>query len=184
MWELNSPPRVKLIVGLLASSPTGLTNAVGGLESLFGPTDLASDIWPFTYTRYYENEMGPDILRQFVSFFELMDPGELAQVKHRTNALEQELAKSLGEPFPRPVNLDPGVVETSKLILASTKNFSHRIYIGDRIYAEVTLSYQKGDWIAYPYTFPDYRQETYHGFLSSVRERLRDQWRQEGQACA
>ncbi len=182
MWDLNAPPPVKLIVGLLASSLSGLTSAVQGLESLFGPTDLVSDVWPFTYTRYYENEMGTDIRRQFVSFSQLMDPGELAHVKHQTNTLEQELATSLHEPFPRPVNLDPGVVETSKLILASTKNFSHRIYIGDRIYAEVTLSYQKGDWIAYPYTFPDYQQATYHSFLSSVRERLRDQWRQDGQA--
>jgi len=180
MWDLPCPPPVKLIVGILASSPSCLSCAVQHLESAFGATDLVSDIWPFTYTRYYENEMGPDILRQFLSFADLVDPGELAQIKHRTNALERDLAQSPKPAFPRPVNLDPGIVETSKLILASTKNFSHRIYIGDRIYAEVTLSYQKGDWIIYPYTFPDYRQPTYHGFLSSVRERLREQWRQGG----
>jgi hypothetical protein len=173
---------VKLIVGILGSDTPCLTRAVEDLASQFGAVDLASEIWPFTYTRYYENEMGSTLLRQFISFADLVDPGELARIKHQTNRLEQEMARTLHPSIARPVNLDPGLVETSKLILASTKNFSHRVYIGDRMYAEVTLSFQKGSWVAYPYTFPDYRQPTYHGFLSSVRERLRDQWREGGPA--
>ena len=81
-------------------------------------------------------------------------------------------------PLPRPVNLDPGIIEPSKLILASTKNFSHRIYIGNSIYAELTLSFVKGTWQSYSYTFPDYKEERYHEFLSKVRNRLVEQLRE------
>jgi hypothetical protein len=79
--------------------------------------------------------------------------------------------------WPRPVNIDPGVIEPSKLILATTKNFSHRIYIGDRMYAELTLSFIKGLWKSFDYTFPDFKQNTYHDFLSKVRDRLVEQLR-------
>ena len=97
-----------------------------------GPIDLVSEVWTFDQTDYYADEIGPRILRQFVSFDQLIDPGRLAAIKHRTNALEQELAATLALPFPRPVNLDPGTIEPSKLVLATTKNYAHRIYIGDR----------------------------------------------------
>ena len=79
--------------------------------------------------------------------------------------------------LPRPVNLDPGIIEPSKLVLASTKNFSHRIYIGDGMYAELTLSFCRGKWQSFPYTFPDYKEERYHDFLSKVRDRLVEQAR-------
>ena len=78
---------------------------------------------------------------------------------------------------PRPVNLDPGVMEPSKLILASTKNFSHRIYIGKKMYAEVTLLFDKGQWRTFDYTFPDYKQEHYFEFFSKVRKRLVEQFK-------
>ena len=81
-----------------------------------------------------------------------IDPGELAQIKHKANTLEQQFAKKLKLDLPRPVNLDPGIIEPSKLILATTKNYSHRIYIGNRMYAEVTLIYDKGSWKAFEYT--------------------------------
>jgi hypothetical protein len=94
----------------------------------------------------------------------------LAAIKHETNRMEQDLAKQLDTPYPRPVNFDPGVIEPSKLVLASTKNFAHRIYIGDRMYAEVTLVYNKGKWETFPFTFPDFKSGRYNGFLNNVRE--------------
>ena len=180
MWELKPPQPVKLIVGILGSDATCLEQAAETLRVRFGPNDQISEVWPFTFTRYYEQEMGSTILRQFLSFERLIHPGDLAGIKHQTNAMEQQLAQTLKRTVPRPVNLDPGTIETSKLVLATTKNFSHRIYIGQGIYAEVTLSFHKGAWLAFPFTFPDYRSDAYQAFFSRVRERLREQTRQAG----
>ena len=175
MWELHDPKPVKLIIGILAANETALAAAVKAISKSFGVIDLASDVWPFTQTDYYKDELGPNALRQFVSIENLIDPGKLAQIKHDTNSLEQQLADSLKLSLPRPVNLDPGFIEPSKLILASTKNFSHRIYIGNKMFAEVTLMYEKGKWRHFEYTFPDYRQSCYQDFLSKVRTRLLEQ---------
>ena len=175
MWELKDPQPVKLLIGILAADETALAAAVKAISKSFGVIDLASDVWPFTQTDYYKDELGPNALRQFVSIEKLIDPGKLAQIKHDTNSLEQQLADSLKLSLPRPVNLDPGFIEPSKLILASTKNFSHRIYIGNRMFAEVTLMYEKGRWRHFEFTFPDYRQSCYQDFLSKVRTRLMEQ---------
>jgi hypothetical protein len=175
MWELHDPKPVKLIIGILAANETALAAAVKAISESFGVIDLTSDVWPFTQTNYYKDELGPNALRQFVSIEKLIDPGKLAQIKHDTNSIEQQLADSLKLSLPRPVNLDPGFIEPSKLILASTKNFSHRIYIGNKMYAEVTLMYEKGNWRHFEFTFPDYRQSCYQDFLTKVRTRLMEQ---------
>jgi len=175
MWELHDPKPVKLIIGILAANETSLAAAVKAISKSFGIIDLTSDVWPFTQTDYYKDEIGPNALRQFVTLEKLIDPGKLAQIKHDTNSLEQQLADSLKLSLPRPVNLDPGFIEPSKLILASTKNFSHRIYIGNKMFAEVTLMYEKGNWRHFEFTFPDYRQSCYQDFLSKVRSRLLEQ---------
>jgi hypothetical protein len=210
MWELKNPKPVKLIIGILAANEAALAAAVKAIGKSFGAIDLTSDVWPFTQTDYYKDELGPNALRQFVSIEKLIDPGKLAKIKHAANKLEQKLAKKLKvfktpdviaseakqsqspdinrlprrpdesgllamTPLPRPVNLDPGFIEPSKLVLASTKNFSHRIYIGNKMFAEVTLMYEKGSWRHFEFTFPDYRQSNYQDFLSKVRTRLVEQ---------
>jgi len=177
MWDLKPPKPVKLFVGILAANEDALGRVAGALEIEFGEIDLQSDVWPFTQTDYYKDQTGPNILRQFVSIDKLIDPGQLADIKHRTNDLEKRLAGGLGLNLPRPVNLDPGIIEPSKLILATTKNYSHRIYIGNKMYAEVTLIYDKGCWKHFDYTYPDYRQKNYHDFFSKVRNRLVEQLR-------
>jgi hypothetical protein len=179
MWELKEPKPVKLIVGMLASDERCLAAAREAVIAALGPADLVSEAWTFDQTDYYVDEIGPKVLRQFVSFERLIDPGDLAAIKLRTNEIEQQLAATLAMPYPRPVNLDPGVIEPSKLILASTKNFAHRIYIGMKMYAEVTLVFDKGQWRTLPYTFPDYYRPEYQEFLSRVRSRLVEQLREK-----
>jgi hypothetical protein len=181
MWELKEPKPVKLIVGILAADESCLAAARNRLASALGEIDLVSDTWPFDQTDYYAGQIGLRILRQFVSFAALIDPGELASLKHRTNALEQQLARSLAMPFSRPINLDPGIIEPSKLVLATTKNYSHRIYIGEKMYAEVTLVFEKGGWRPGPYTYPDYRQQAYFDFFTKVRGRLLEHLRMQGE---
>ena len=175
MWELKEPNPVKLIVGVLAAEERCLNAAVEAVADRFGKIDMQSDAWPFTQTDYYKVQTGENIIRQFVSFEKLIDPGELADIKHNTNQLEQELAKKLAVGLPRPVNLDPGIIEPSKLILVTTKNYSHRIYIGKKMYAEVTLIFDRGGWQCLPYTYPDYKLACYHNFFSKVRTRLLEQ---------
>ncbi len=180
MWEIEEPKPVKLIVAVMAADNKCLSAALDAIVAEFGTTDFESDIWPFDQTDYYKDQTGPHIVKQFVSIEKLIDPDELAQIKHKTNQIEQEqaeLLRSSGVVWPRPINLDPGIIEPSKLILASTKNYSHRIYIGDRMYAEVTLTFHKGKWQPFPYTYPDYKQPGYHEFFSKVRTRLIEQRR-------
>jgi hypothetical protein len=175
MWNLQNPKPVKLIIGILAADEDCLRKAIDALSQQFGTIDLTSEVWRFEQTDYYADETGEHILRQFVSFDKLVEPSELAEIKHKTNGIEQELARKLKTTLPRPVNLDPGIIETSKLILATTKNYSHRIYIGNKMYAEVTLIYDKGIWKPFDYTYPDYRQKCYHDFFNKVRIRLKEQ---------
>jgi len=172
MWEVNNPRPVKLIIGILAANEACLKAAIEALQAEFGLFDLESSVWPFNQTEYYKEQAGENILRQFVTIEKLIDPGDLAEVKLTTNKIEQDLSQKLGLDLPRPVNLDPGILEPSKLVLASTKNFSHRIYIGKNIYAELTLSFIKGIWQSYSYTFSDYKGPNYHPFLTKAREKL------------
>jgi hypothetical protein len=178
MWDVQDILPVKLIVGILACGEQALKAAHTPLIETYGPADLVSAVWPFDMTDYYADETGPNMVRQFLAFEHLVDPGHLAAIKHQTNRMEQVLAKQLDAPFPRPVNLDPGFVEPSKLVLASTKNFAHRVYIGDGMYAEVTMTYNKGTWETFAFTFPDFKSGRYNEFLSNVRERVVAQQRE------
>jgi len=175
MWTVKKPGRVKLIIGILAADNDCLQAACGDIITGFGPMDLKSEVWPFEATDYYKDETGENILRQFVSIEKLIDPGRLAKIKHKSNKIEQKLADKLAAGPARPVNLDPGYIEPSKLVLATTKNYSHRIYIGKKIYAEATLIFEKGKWQPMPYTYPDYKQQCYHNFFDKVRARLLEQ---------
>jgi len=178
MWEIQDVQPVKLIVGILAYDEIALAASRQVLLDVHGAADLVSEVWPFDMTEYYVNEAGPNMVRQFMAFKVLIDPGRLVGIKHETNRMEQELAKQLDTPYPRPVNFDPGFIEPSKLVLASTKNFAHRIYIGDHMYAEVTLTYNKGKWESFPFTFPDYKSGRYNAFLNKVRQTLVQQLRE------
>jgi hypothetical protein len=181
MWKLKEPEPAKLIVGILASNYQCLHTAADLVTSKLGEVDFTSEVWPFEKTDYYNDQTGPRILRQFLSFERLIDPGKLPGIKLQTNKLEQKLARTLGIPLPRPVNLDPGMIEPAKLVLATTKDYSHRIYIGKKIFAEVTLVYDKGRWRPLDHTYPDYRQECYFDFFEQVRTRLLEQLKSSDQ---
>lgn len=183
MARPRAPHPVKIICGLLSGDLDLLKRARQLLVRRFGPTDLESEVWSFNQTSYYEEEMGPDLKRLFLSFAQPHSPDALAEIKHETNALEAEIAEQcFGLGLPRPVNLDPGYVDLGKLVLATTKDRSHRVYIGQHMYAEVTLHYTEGRWQTWPWTYPDYRRPEYHEFFARVRERLRQQRREHDNA--
>lgn len=174
MGEIRAPLPVKFFTGVLTSVPEILPMAEERLAALFGPVDARSRQFIFDKTHYYDEEMGNPIYRYFLSFEKLIDASAIAAAKIRTNELESRFA---GEHFgiPRPINLDPGYLEQSKIVLASTKNFSHRILIAGGIYAEVTLYFQDNLWRALPWTFPDYKSGHYHEFFTSLRTLYRNQ---------
>jgi hypothetical protein len=167
---------VKMFVGLLGGDPDLLLRARQLLQRQWGAVDLESDRWPFDQTDYYTESMGPGLQRWFLGFEQLTHPGHLATIKHETNALEELIADDcLLSEIARPVNIDPGYVDLRKLVLATTKDAGHRIYIGHNMYAEVTLQYAHGGWQTYPWTYPDYASGHYHDFFSRLRERYRQQ---------
>jgi len=169
---------VKLFAGLLSGDVDLLRRARQLLTRRLGPVDLESDVWPFDQTDYYAAEMGPDLKRWFVSFATLVPPDGLAEIKLETNAVEERIAGDCLLPdISRPVNIDPGYLDLTKLVLATTKDRGHRIYLGQGIYAEVTLQYAEGRWQTHPWTYPDYAQAACHAFFVQVRERFRAQRR-------
>jgi hypothetical protein len=179
MGKPRAPRPVKLFAGLLSGDPDLLSRARQLMTRRWGPTDLESDLWPFNSTDYYEPEMGPGLQRWFVSFERLISPDELAEVKLETNGLEWKVAGDcLAADVARPVNIDPGYLDFNKLVLATTKDAGHRIYLGHGIYGEVTLQYLHGGWQTRPWTYPDYAQPEYHAFFARVRERCREQMHQ------
>ena len=140
------------------------------LVESFGAVDLASPVLDFDFTDYYEREMGPGLKRQLVSFERKIDPGEIAAIKLATNGLEEALAP-LDTSVARPINLDPGYICGSKLVLASAKDRSQRVYVGHGIYVEITLEFRKGRFRPVPTTYRDYASDAYIEFFTEVRER-------------
>jgi hypothetical protein len=174
MGQINTPLPVKLIIGILTSVPEILTEAEELLTQAFGPIDARSELFPFDWTHYYDEEMGSPIHRCFFSFAGLIEAPAIVDAKIKTNEMES-LFVAKYPAIPRPINLDPGYMEQSKIVLASTKNFFHRILVAKGIYAEVTLHFQDNHWCTFPWTFPDYKSERYHPFFASLRDQYRRQ---------
>ena len=174
MGKITPPTPVKLFVGMLAQDVSLFTQLKEILRDIYGPVDLEGPVRPWERTKYYEKEMGPGLKRQFIFFEKLIHPGTIADIKLKTDELEKlHLGKNSG----RMINLDPGYLDAAKLVLATTKDFSHRIYLDKGIYAEVTLIYSGGAYQTLPYTFPDYRSMEYMDLFKQARELYRQKTR-------
>ena len=161
------PLPVKPVVSMLLARQDLSAAVVARLSGHFGPPDLVGPWWPFTDTDYYTPEMGPGLGRLLVSFSHLADPAQLADWKVFTNGLEDRF--SLGGR--RLVNLDPGYVARERLVLATGKNFSHRLYLGHGIYGDLTLVWGRGAFQTLPWTFPDYARGPLAELLRLVRKK-------------
>jgi hypothetical protein len=161
----------KLVIGVLTSRPERRDALLVRLQDLWGPVDFASPAIAFTFTDYYDREMGLPIVRFFLSFERLVDPSLLAAIKRGTNDVED----GFREEGMRKVNLDPGLLSLPRFVLATTKENAHRIPLSDGIYAEVTLLFGKGGYRPLPWTYPDFRSETYAAILNGIRARYKSQ---------
>lgn len=169
MAAVKPVERVKLFSGIISSSEGVLDQVSSELEAIGGPIDSKSEIIPFSFTSYYAGEMGESLLRVFVSFSRLIDPSDIVDIKLATNAIEERHAAVREGIRCRTVNLDPGYLNASRLVLATTKDFSHRLYLGRGIYGEITLNFGKNGFIAHPWTYPDFQSARYQDFFSRLR---------------
>lgn len=173
MGEITQPAGVLLILAAFSRHAAALDWARERAVAAWGPVALASPRFDFTETDYYQPTMGAGIQKCFWAFERLIDPAALVEVKIETNAWEAEYATKGGHVEPRPLNLDPGYLTPAKLVLASTKDHAHRLYLSRGIYAEVTLFYKDRRWQHRDWTFPDYRRGDYQQFFAECREHLR-----------
>lgn len=167
MGSIKPVEKVKLFAGILFSDKGYIDIIRDKLSSTLGPIDLTSPTWPWKHSSYYEKEMGTDLERVFFFFERPIHPDQLPDIKIMTNELEMGLFSD--ENLLRPVNIDPGYITLAKVVLASTKDYSHRIYIGKGIYAEVTLFYENKTFRPFPYTYPDYRSDEYITLFNMAR---------------
>jgi hypothetical protein len=169
MGKVRAAEPVLLFVGTLYSDSEIFNRSKVILGKNFGEILLLSPPISWDYSSYYKDELGRPIFRQFIFFKNLIDPGILADIKLKTNEIEDALSYE-GK---RCINLDPGYLTLSKIILASTKNYAHRIYIGKGIYAEVTLIYKGGTYKPHLYTYRDYQDKIYIEIFMDAREMLK-----------
>ena len=163
----QTPQPAKLVIGLIMKDKSLFEPLGVELSAGFGSVDMVSSWMPFDYTAYYEPEMGTPLFRRVLTYQKLINQDELPAIKLATNLLEQSLAQS-GR---RRVNIDPGYLLYERFVLASGKNFSHRIYIGSSIYADLTLIYRGGGYKKLPWTYPDYADQPMLEFLTQVRRK-------------
>ncbi len=159
------PSLVKLFFGCIASEPTLFDTLEKKIIRRWGEIDFTSPLIDFNFTDYYASEMGPKLKRKFFSLKKLIKSEEIVKIKIAAVQLERSFATN-GK---RRLNIDPGYLTTAKIVLSTTKDFSHRIYLGKGIFCEVTMVYQKKEWKNLPWTFPDYQTEPYKNFFYACR---------------
>ncbi|MDD8019648.1 MAG: DUF4416 family protein [Acidobacteriota bacterium] len=169
MGEIKKFTPVKLICGLIYSQDLMKEKTLNILTEKFGPADLLSESFPFNFSHYYEEDMGQNLRRCFISFARLIDPQELPPIKHQTNEIENDF-KIIFPGLNRPVNLDPGYLKAAALIMATTKDFSHRIPLGAGIYAHLELLFTRKSIMTLDWTYPDFHQAGYQNFFLQVRK--------------
>jgi hypothetical protein len=182
MGQPTPPSPALLLLAAFSRHVESLDWARRRAVEAWGPVALESPAFDFQETKYYEPTMGPGLRKVFFVFARPYDPAELVDTKLETNRWEETYAELAPFAEPRPLNLDPGYLTLGKLVLASTKDFTHRIYLQRGIYAEVTLYYKHGRWQHHEWTFADYRREDYQAFFSQCREYLHRQRGEERQA--
>lgn len=179
MAEPKPFKKVKLICGIISSEERFFKKAEECLVELYGRPDSASPLFDFSLTDYYEKQMGKGLKRKFLSFVSLISPEKLSVIKTQTNKLEEKIRKEL-KASRRIVNLDPGYLTPSALIMATAKDFAHRIPLSDGIYAHLEMMFSKRGVKTLSWTYPDYKSEGYQEFFRESRRIYLLQLRESG----
>lgn len=171
MGIIRKPPPAKLFVAVTAADLKTWEEIAERLIEKFSAVDSSSGWFDFRFTDYYQAEMGAALQKSFFSFTKLIPPDTLPDVKNFTNSLEQKFAIE-GR---RVINLDPGYLDAAKVVLATTKDYSHRLYLGKGIYGDVHLTFRDHRFQNNPWTYPDYQQKHVHLFFEKLRQRYFEQ---------
>lgn len=163
----QEPKPAKLVIGFFLNNKQLLEPIAKELSARFGSADIISSWMPFDYTSYYEREMGAPLFRRLFAFEKLIQQRTLAQIKVNTNRMEQHYSRD-GK---RSVNIDPGYLVQERFVLASGKNYSHRIYLSEGIYADLTLIYHQGRFQQLAWTYPDYADRPMLRVLERIRQK-------------
>lgn len=166
MGKIKKYNPVKLIIGFIYKDEAFFIKAKDKLKRRFGGTDFESGPIEFSYTDYYEAEMGKNLKRRFISFRRLIPMQDLYRIKLYTNRLEERSMVSKC----RLINIDPGYVDLAKLVLATTKDYAHRIFLAKGIFAEITLSFRENSFSPNDWTYPDYRSKEYINIFNQIRK--------------
>jgi hypothetical protein len=169
MGKIKPAEPALLFIGTLYSDRSIFDQSLNILKKFFGDILLINHPLLWDYSSYYRNELGWPIFRQFIFFNNLINPGTLADIKTKTNEVESILSSD-GK---RKINLDPGYLTLSKIVLASTKNYAHRIYLRNGIYGEVTLIYKDGTYSPHLFTYRDYQDKPCIDIFMNAREILK-----------
>ncbi len=167
MSHPQEPKPVKLVASVIYADPKAYAETLSLLKQKWGEIDFIEADFPFTFTDYYTAEMGRPLWRSFFSFKRLIARETLVDIKLFTNEIENHLAKEDGR---RTLNIDPGYLSDAQLILATGKNFSHRIYLGHGLFGDLTLLFKHNQFQAFPWTYPDYQEEPIRSLLLKMRE--------------
>ncbi len=176
MSRRNVPSPARLLVSAIYREEDRFRDCLPGLEARLGPVERTSGPFPFDRTDYYEREMGAPLIRRFVVMERLVPRDALAAAKIGAEDLERALSFH----GMRTVNLDPGLLTEENFLLATGKNYSHRVYLSDGVFADLALVYRKGEFRPLPWTYPDLASEPIRAFLAEVREGLREARKKEG----
>ncbi|MFZ3047576.1 MAG: DUF4416 family protein [Desulfatirhabdiaceae bacterium] len=178
MSRLGNPSSAKLVIGIFLKDTVRFSSVVSRLIEKLGIVDTVSPWFPFDFTSYYETEMGGPLYRRMMSFNHLIHQDELSGIKILTNTIESDMS----EYDRRTVNIDPGYLLRERFVLATGKNYAHRIHIGNGVYADLTLLYQNGGFQTLPWTYPDYAQQNIQKYLIMVRRKYIEDMKKEQSA--
>lgn len=159
---------VKLICGIIASKERTILRAKERLAQHYGEIDSSSPLFSFDFTDYYEKQMGKNLKRKFLSFKKLVEAERLCAIKQETNRLEEEIREEF-QSLHRIVNLDPGYMTPASLIMATAKDFSHRIPLQNGIYAHLEFLFGKDEVRTLDWTYPDFKCKDYQEYFLDVR---------------
>ena len=179
MGEITDPKPVLLIAAITSRYESAIDWSIEKATGEFGNVILESPVFDFTETSFYQETMGTELKKKLVAFEQLIDAEKIAEIKILSNEWEHQYNSQSEYPQQRPLNVDPGYVTEAKLVLATTKDRDHRIYLQRGIFAEITLHFQSGQWQKSRWTYPDYQREDFQEFLTRCRDLLRERLRNQ-----
>jgi len=175
LGEIREVKSVLYFASIIYRVEDAFKEGLANLLETLGETEEITEEMEFSHTDYYKNEMGENLKRRLLLFKSLRKREDLPNIKIKTNEIEKRLSNRGN----RTVNIDPGYITLENVILATTKNYTHRIYLGGGIYGDLTLIFKGGTYRPLEWTYPDYASQQIISIFNKWRTILKDSLRKE-----